>query len=322
MTEKLKVIDGNTVAICLATYNGELYIEEQIKSILGQTFGNWMLFVRDDGSSDGTAGIVKQYANRYEGRIFLIEDDSLIGGSAKRNFAAILSWIKKHFDFSYFMFADQDDVWLEDKIEKSLKIMKEAEAEKNQPLLVHTDLKVVDRNLNVLGESFFRYRALNPDVKDLRHLLIQNNVTGCTMLWNKALNNLVDIGDEAVAMHDWWITLTACCFGEILCINEPTILYRQHGTNVVGATQVNSVRFILNRLLKSNHVRTTLKLAVAQADSFLKQNKSMLGMEEKSILQKFSQLYSYKKLTRVAMVCRESFLKQGWVQIVGEFLFI
>lgn len=322
MTEKLKVIDGNTVAICLATYNGELYIEEQIKSILGQTFGNWMLFIRDDGSSDSTAEIVKRYASQYEGRIFLIEDGSLIGGSAKRNFAAILSWIKKHFDFSYFMFADQDDVWLEDKIEKSLKIMKEAEAEKNQPLLVHTDLKVVDRNLNVLGESFFRYRALNPDVKDLRHLLIQNNVTGCTMLWNKALNNLVDIGDEAVAMHDWWITLTACCFGEILCINEPTILYRQHGTNVVGATQVNSVRFILNRLLKSNHVRTTLKLAVAQADSFLKQNKSMLGMEEKSILQKFSQLYSYKKLTRVAMVCRESFLKQGWVQIVGEFLFI
>ena len=316
------VMNENTIAICMATYNGEAYIGEQIQSILRQTYQNWILFVRDDGSVDGTTEIVQQYMRQYGGKIFLLEKNSEIGGSAKKNFAAILSWVKKHFDFSYYMFADQDDVWLEDKLEKSLKIMKEAEEEKNQPILLHTDLKVVDQNLNVLGESFFQYRSLNPEVQDLRHLLIQNNVTGCTMLWNRALNDRVDIANQVVAMHDWWITLTACTQGRILCLREPTVLYRQHGSNVVGATRVNSLGFIKKRLSNLPHVRKTFHMAVEQAGAFLAQNRAQLSPEQIRILSKFSTLYTKNKITRMAVVCRESFLKQGLIQIIGELIFI
>lgn len=316
------VIDSDTVAICMATYNGEQFVEEQIASICRQTYRNWVLFIRDDHSKDRTADVIRSYAARYQDKIFLIEDGSLAGGSAKQNFASILHWVKTHYDFSYFMFSDQDDVWLEEKIEKSIQAMKAEEAVGDQPVLVHTDLRVVDRSLNTLGESFFAYRALNPEVRDLRHLLIQNNVTGCTMLWNKALNDLIDIGNEAVAMHDWWIALTASVFGKIRCVREPLILYRQHGTNVVGATRVNTLGFILKRLTGSAHVRETLHLAVEQAGSFLNHYREKLDVEKTRVLERFSTLYQHNKLVRLAIVCRESFLKQGLVQIVGELIFI
>lgn len=315
-------ITKNTVAICMATYNGGKYIKEQIDSILAQTYTDWVLFIRDDHSSDNTVEIIRQYVMKYSEKIILIEESLLPGGNAKKNFAASLLWIKQHYDFNYFMFADQDDVWLDTKIKKSLGLLQQNESDRNVPLMVHTDLKVVDGNLNILGESFFKYRAINPDVTDLRHLLIQNNVTGCTMLWNRALNNLVDIHDERVAMHDWWIALAACTFGQILYINEPTILYRQHGANVVGATKVNSLGFVLKRLTGYQHVRQKLRMAVDQGAAFLEVYEKKLSQEQKSILQVFSQLYTHCKAIRMITVLRESFLKQGGIQIVGELLFI
>lgn len=321
MAEQM-LMDENTVAICMATYNGSQYIAEQIESILRQTYRNWILFIRDDGSTDRTVEIIKKYTEQYQEKITLLEDETLTGGSAKQNFAAILTWITKYYDFSYFMFADQDDIWLEDKLEKSLKAMQEAESEKQQPILLHTDLKVVDQDLKVLGDSFFQYRAIDPDVKDLRHLLIQNNVTGCTMLWNRALNDRIDICDEAVAMHDWWIALTACMFGRIICLKEPTVLYRQHGSNVVGATRVNSIGFIKKRLANLPHVRKTFRMAVDQAEVFLKQHREQLTPETIRILSVFSALYTKSKPVRMAIICKESFLKQGLVQIIGELIFI
>lgn len=315
-------INADTVALCMAAYNGGQYIEEQLNSILRQTYENWVLFIRDDHSSDETPEILRRYQQNYPHKIVLIEDPALSGGSSKKNFAGILSWVTARWDFSYFMFADQDDSWLEDKIEKSLNLMKQQEEGGNIPVLVHTDLKVVDRELQVLAESFFRYRSLQTDKKDLRHLLIQNNITGCTMLWNRKLNELVDLNQEAVAMHDWWMALAASAFGKIVCLEEPTMLYRQHGANVVGATRVNSLGFLWKRLTNLSHVKKTLHQAVEQAGAFLRYYENALTQEQKDILGEFSALYSHGKLQRVATVCRGRYLKQGLVQIIGELMFI
>ena len=315
-------INELTVAICMATYNGERYLGQQIDSIMRQSYENWVLFIRDDGSTDKTIEIISRYTSSNEERIFLITDADLDGGSAQKNFASILNWVKSRYAFSYFMFSDQDDVWVETKIEKSIQLMRNAEKENGGPLLVHTDLKVVNQDLTVIGKSFFDYRALDPDVTDLRHLLIQNNVTGCTMLWNRELNDILDISNEAVVMHDWWITLVACVFGRICCLKEPTVLYRQHGKNVVGATRVNTLGFVLKRLCGSNYVRKTLRMSVEQAQAFLSRYSDQLCEEHRNILCRFSQLYSHNKLMRIFIVCCESFLKQGWVQIIGELLFI
>lgn len=315
-------LDHNTIAICMATYNGGAYLREQLDSILDQTWEDWVLFVRDDGSSDETPGILREYAAKHEEKIILIEDPNLSGGSAKQNFASVLKAASDRYPFSYFMFADQDDVWLNTKIEKSLALMKQGEADGSLPVLVHTDLTVVDRDLSVLGGSFFAYRALDPQVTDLPHLLIQNNITGCTMLWNRALDQLLDLSSPEIVMHDWWIGLAACVFGKILCLREATVLYRQHGHNVVGATRVNSPGFILKRLLGHNHVRQTLKLAVIQAGTFYRHYEATLTPEQARILQTFSELYSHNKVQRMITVCRHSYLKQGWIQCIGELLFI
>ena len=315
-------MNQNTIAICMATYNGESYLREQLDSILNQTWEDWILFIRDDGSTDGTGSILQQYAAQHSSKIILVEDKTLQGGSAKQNFASVLKAASNHFPFSYFMFADQDDVWRNTKVEKSLALMKQNETDSSIPTLVHTDLTVADRNLSTLGESFFAYRALNPRVKDLPHLLIQNNITGCTMLWNRALNQLLDLSSSDIAMHDWWIGLVACAFGRISCLQESTVLYRQHEQNTVGATRVNSLGFILKRLLWHNHVKKTLKMAIDQAGAFYRHYRDRLTPEQARILLTFSDLYSHNKLKRVITVCRHSYLKQGWIQCIGELLFI
>ncbi len=314
-------INDETIAICMATYNGEHYLHQQIESVLKQTVPNWVLFIRDDDSSDRTAEILQHFA-AADNRIVLIREPSLVGGSAQKNFASILKWVTENHSFRYFMFADQDDVWLDTKIEKSLRLMKDSESRYGSPVLVHTDLSVVDQNLSVLEKSFFSYRSLDPQVKDLPHLLVQNNVTGCTMLWNRALNDLLDLTDPGIAMHDWWIALTACTFGKIVCLEEPTLLYRQHGNNVVGATRVNSVGFILKRLRGYRSVQEKLRMSVAQAQSFLACYEYLLSPEQSRILHQFSGLYTRGKAGRIATLCREGFLKQGLIQILGELLLI
>jgi len=306
----------------MATYNGEKYLSEQIESVLRQSYRNWVLFVRDDGSDDDTVEILRDYHSKYPEKIILVENDGLVCNCAKKNFAAVLKWAAESYDFSYFMFCDQDDVWLEDKIRSSLAKLKSSEKKEMKPYLLHTDLKVVDRELNILGESFFAYRALDCRVRDVKHLLVQNNATGCTMLWNKAFNHLLDLSDDDVAMHDWWMSITASLKGEILCLRKSTILYRQHGGNVVGATNVNSLSFIIKRLLGAARVKETFRLSFDQAEAILRKYGSQLTTQQLSAVKGYVELRDQNKIKRIAGVLKKGYLKQGIVQIIGELIFI
>ena len=310
------------MAICMATYNGEKYVEEQIDSIGAQSYSDWVLFIRDDNSSDETVRIIRRCIEKYQDKIVLIEDKKLQGGSSKKNFAGILNWVDQNCKFRYFMFSDQDDYWLPTKVETSIKMVKRLEADYDGPVLVHTDLKVVDQNLQILGESFVKYRALNPAIKDINHLLVQNNITGCTMCWNEKLNRIINLSDDNVAMHDWWMALVAACFGKIEFISEPTILYRQHGNNVVGATNVNSFSFIIQRLTGHVHVRETLDMSMNQAEAFSEYYKKQLSNEQLTTVQKFASLKSEHKLSKIVTILRKKYLKQGIVQVIGELMFI
>lgn len=311
-----------SVAIMMATYNGEEYVAEQIESIFGQSYTEWVLFVRDDGSTDTTSQIVGRYAEKSKDRIIVINDPALHGGSPKENFAAILAWIKRNRDFNYFMFCDQDDVWMSDKVEISLQTCQAAEDDGSIPTLIHTDLEAVDRNLSTLGASFVRYRALDPSKTDLQHLLVQNNATGCTMLWNRALCDLVDLDNPAVAMHDWWMSLVASAFGKIVFLGTPTIKYRQHGSNVVGATNVNSISFVLKRLMGSNHVRQTLDSSFEQAHAFLMTYADLLTPDQRETIDTYADIPNHGKADRVLRTVWGGYLKQGIVQVIGELMFV
>lgn len=314
-------IGEDTIAIMMATYNGDRYLSQQLDSILAQTYKDWILFIRDDNSSDHSRKILSEYESKIS-NIYVIRDSGLVGGSSEKNFSVIHNWVTNNFDFNYFMFCDQDDIWLESKIAHSLKLIKESEKMNMEPFLVHTDLKVVDEQLNVLGDSFFKYRALDSAITDLNHLLIQNNVTGCTMLWNKELNKLLNLNTSSVVMHDWWIALTASAFGKILFLNESTILYRQHGKNVVGATKVNTLSFIFRRLFGSARVREVLQKSFNQADSFLSFFNDQLPVEKKEVVEKFSSIPYKNKCLRIYTVIKHGYLKQGLIQIIGELIFI
>ncbi|MCB1213224.1 MAG: hypothetical protein KDK40_02900, partial [Chlamydiia bacterium] len=141
----------------------------------------------------------------------------------------------------YAMFCDQDDVWLSDKVERSLEEMQRLEALHgfSTPLLVHTDLRVVDSDLEEIGPSFWKVAKLNPQTRgDLRHFLVQNCAVGCTFFFNRALTERTgEIPDRGVIMHDWWRALVAAAYGKISALNEPRILYRRHPQTVTSTTQ-------------------------------------------------------------------------------------
>ena len=140
------------------------------------------------------------------------------------------------------MFCDQDDVWREDKIEITLNKMLEIEKDNTgEPILIHTDLKVVDEELNVISKSMFKYQRLDlTNQYKVEKIALENIVTGCTMMLNKHLVKISkDIPKEAI-MHDWWIAIiTLKHNGVIEFVNKATILYRQHSVNSIGAKKVN-----------------------------------------------------------------------------------
>lgn len=310
------------ILICMATYNGADYLDEQLESLRRQTCQDFLLFVHDDGSTDNTMEILKNW--EQSGKLnMVVMDDGLCFHDSSRNFVHLLSQAKKHWgEFDYYMFCDQDDVWKDDKIAVTLKRMKQAERKYGEPILVHTDLEVADAALCSVAPSYLRYRSINPHVTGLNRLLIQNVATGCTMMWNRALNRILRWEDATPAMHDWWISLTAALFGRIVFLNRATILYRQHGDNVVGATKVNSFSFILRRLSNLRYVRLKFRQSAKQAEDLLKMYGTECSPGQRKLLAQFARLYKVNKIKRTYLVIRYRFYKQSPVQVVGEILFI
>jgi glycosyltransferase involved in cell wall biosynthesis len=242
------------VDILLATYNGQKYLAEQIDSILAQSYQDWQLLIRDDESDDGTVKIIKDYACRLSGKIKLLTDNENHLG-ASLNFGKLLEYA----DSDYVMFCDQDDVWLPNKIELTLNEMKDAEQiYPDKPILVHTDLRVTDSQLNTIAESMWRYQKLYPEIgDDLNKIMAQNVVTGCTVMINKKARAVsMPIPKEAV-LYDWWIALNVCRHGKVVYLSIPSILYRQHSDNEVGAQKIDIIHFL-------KKLRNTRKLVSAQ----------------------------------------------------------
>jgi glycosyltransferase involved in cell wall biosynthesis len=219
------------IDILLATYNGEKFLKQQIDSILAQSNQDWQLLIRDDNSSDSTVNIIKDYAVKYPHKIRLIEDNRGRLGPAL-NFGKLL----EHADNDYVMFSDQDDVWLPDKIDLTLNTMKDAEEiYPNMPILVHTDLKVVNEDLKIIADSLWSYCKVSPLNNSLNKIIYRNVATGCTTMINrKAVEVSKPIPPEA-RVHDWWVALNVAKTGKLVHVSLPTILYRQHPQSIIGA---------------------------------------------------------------------------------------
>jgi len=269
------------ISILLTTYNGEKHITGLIESLLAQTVGDFKLIVSDDRSTDGTFQIVKEYCAKYPDIVFAEQNAENTGG-AQYNFMKMMVGYKD----DYLMLCDQDDVWLPEKIEKTLAKMNELESAygASTPLLVHTDLKVVDENLNIISPSYRKMANKSYKFNALNNILAMNIPAGCTVMYNRALADLVAAEPGHMVMHDWWLSLTAAAFGKIAAIEEPTILYRQHSANSLGAKRARSpgyVRFVLTNI---DVMAEKINGSYRQAASFLDMYGGKLSKEQKELV--------------------------------------
>ena len=181
----MEISVNKKVCILLSTYNGEKYLEEQLTSYVNQEYQNWYLVAMDDGSNDSSLHILNKFRDKYPSKVLVIQNEKNLGVNK-----AFEKLIKNAPDFEYYMFSDQDDVWASKKINAlvSKLIKKEDTLSQSTPILIHSDLKVTDQNLNTIYPSFWKAEKLNPNnSKKLPKLLAQNYVVGCSTIFNKSL---------------------------------------------------------------------------------------------------------------------------------------
>ena len=219
--------------VAMATCNGERFLDQQIASILRQTTPPQRLLVADDHSSDATLQLLKCWQRSSTIPIELLPPFGSARLGSCRNFERLIQASAA----PYLMLADQDDIWDHDKATKLLQQMNllEKRLGSNSPLLVHADLRLIDTEGRLLASSFHRHQGLDPDREGVLEIGMQNVVTGCASLVNRACVREALPFPVEVVLHDWWLALVAAQEGAVVYLPEPCVSYRQHQTNVVGA---------------------------------------------------------------------------------------
>lgn len=246
-----------TVQVLLSTYNGEAYLNEQLDSILNQKNVSVKLYVRDDGSTDGTPDILRAYAAAHENMSYLCGENCGVVASFFRLFELSDS------EVDFYALADQDDVWNEDKLSiacNQLEQMRKAKSPKkkkqdsqirifSKPLLYCCNAWNTDASLTLLPDTM--QTAGIELIPDFRNALIENIARGAGIVFNHALMSYIKISmPQDIYMHDWWLYLVASCFGEVYYDSTPHYKYRQHAGNVLGAA-VSGSRKLFRRLKQS-----------------------------------------------------------------------
>jgi len=229
--------------VLLGTYEGAAYLSELLRSISAQTERNWTLWARDDDSRDASPQIIRQAA-AADSRIVLVEGDRRRLGPAG-NYGALLKQAHQA-GAEYFFFADQDDVWLPDKLRKQLALLERAQRGEPAadgmpaeggllPHLVYSDMLLSDERLRVLKASFLAgSRLRHGEGRPMATLLGRNFVPGCACGFNRPVAELALPMPATIASPDWWVALSAVAIGRISYSSEPTVRYRRHAATVSG----------------------------------------------------------------------------------------
>lgn len=312
------------ITIIMAVYNGQEYIREQLESLKDQTYTEWRLVIRDDRSSDKTAEIVKKFSDEVEQEV-IFKVNEKPSGSAKNNFALLINDAKES---DYVMFCDQDDIWKKDKIEITFNKMKQAEERygRDFPLLVHGDVEVIDENGNINADSMFEMSHINADSK-LPQILIQNHVTGCTMMCNKKLIAGISeyASSEYIIMHDYLAALYASVFGKIEVIRKPLLSYRQHSGNSVGAKNNNNPVYLLKRLANGRKsYKEAMETSRNQVKFFVEIYREELAAEkycqEYELMSGYASLGSRAKLYRIMFYKKNHIWKNGTIRKIMQVI--
>ena len=303
---------SSIVLILLAAFKGNQYIRAQINSILKQDCDNWKLVLSDDG--DFTKDILDLYAERFPDKIIRYKSGRRFG-SAKAHFMHLIEVFKNA--APYIMLSDQDDVWDSDKVRKTLALMKKTEKDHDGPVLVHTDLRVVDSSLHEISPSFFAYSHLAKNHYKLNEILIQNPVSGCTLMMNRKLSTLASCGvnPNQLVMHDHWVALVAAFFGTIAFLDEPTLSYRQHGDNSCGVKPMFSVGYIVAAARRANY-----RALGRQSCVFMDYSAARIPACKVPIINAVSSLSRGGKIRRLLVYCRYHLWLSPLARKVGQVI--
>ncbi len=312
------------VDILLATFNGEKYLREQLDSLLDQTYQKIRILIHDDGSSDGTVDIIKEYVSNFPSKISFIDDGSFFGDPA-RNFAHLI----KQSTADYIMFSDQDDVWNSDKVRVMLGAMKVAEKryrddEKKTygalPLLVFSDYELVDVDLNPIKVDEKKLEVAK-HYTTFNRLIVQNYVSGCTMMINRAAALLFGEYDDRMDMHDWWIALYVSAMGRVMHLPSKLMKYRQHSENTVGAKNIKSFKYRISKIMNPE-TKNGKNDAFSAMDLMNERFGDILPDKSKEMVDVFISMKTMSKPARIKTLLKYKFLKSDVIRALGQIVYI
>jgi len=258
---KSNSINNVEVDICLATYNGARWIAPFLDSLVAQTHTKWRLIVSDDASTDQTLDVIGSYFSGQNNKLVVVRREQT-GLGVVRNFQDALEASRS----DYVLLADQDDVWQPEKISTLLLLMQKTEQENKKPSLVFSDLEVVDEQLKTLNKSWWSYTSVKPKwVNSFKVMLVQNIVPGCAMMINRNLLKLAMPFPNGVAMHDWWLLLTALSLGGINYTETPLVLYRRHSEAQTYSGDRNLLAVFRRQILAGYEIRKHHETVFSQA---------------------------------------------------------
>jgi len=311
---KLQLLNGSSpIVILMATYNGGLYLEKQIQSIISQSYTNWQLIIRDDGSVDNSIEVIKKF-KELDSRVKQIITQSTKHGSCA-NFSELYSWVKTNYKMEYLMFCDQDDIWLSNKIEVSLNILKQTEQiNRNAPCLVYGRLHIMDELGHELKEEI-NYTHYHPQ---FNNIIIQNPMFGCTMMINKELIDLMAYIPNDIENHDYWVALIAVFFGRCTAIQEKIILYRQHINNV--SSQGASFKKRFDRYFNNKRQVKELKAKILMLSLFYNEYCLKLNLHQQNVMSAFLKSFRYNSpLHLIFIIIKHKIFKITFLQTFAFF---
>ncbi len=256
------------IAICLATYNGMPFLPAQLASIKAQSVSDWRLYVRDDGSTDGTPQVLSAFAKAHPGQVTLIQTPTRRLG-AKENFCRLMEVTSE----PYIAFADQDDIWRPDKLAEARRRLQAIEAAHppGKPAMVHADRRLIDDTGTQIAPSYWQSRKVRPERFRPETHFTFCLAAGSTMLVNRALVDLALPVPEAARMHDTWLELVAQMLGVVGVCDAIAVDFRRHGGNASGGPAALDRPEARRALVRAKRLVSGLEQHRAVCAAYLKQ---------------------------------------------------
>jgi len=308
-------MDKPEVTILMATYNGECYIRQQLNSLVAQTYPNWHLLIRDDGSTDRTVEIIDEYISRYRQLSRIIKTGGEKGAVA--NFSALFTAVSHDRQVNYVMFCDQDDIWKADKIERTMAAMQLIEGQyPAEPALVYGNFELMDNDGNYVPGEF----RLKHQVK-LNSLLSFNYVYGCTSMLNRAM--IIEVGDIPLSCinHDYWLALVASLY-QSRFINVRLLRYRQHDQNASGNVAGNNslLARVERNLLSPGREIDNMAKRLNMFREFQHRYGQKMSKADHKMLERYLNAFASGRIEVIYAMARYRLFRNGLWQTIAPFL--